>query len=234
VCGPASLMDRAPRPRERAVARANAGALPARLEPDRRVGFTLIEMMAVVLIAGLLLALVAPGLSTTRLATLRAASREMAAHIELARQRAVMTGAPHRLLIDLEEGAYRIDWYVTEARATGTPEAELPAPDEEPTDEYGDAKISLAPPANDGAEFHPIPRKGGKFTYLDDRLYFEGVDTAEGWLEGGEVEIVFDWDGTTDSSEIVISDADDHTMRLQVRPLLDIVRIVDEGREESL
>lgn len=193
--------------------------------------------MAVVLIAGLLLALVVPGLSTTRVATIRATAREMAAHLELARQRAVMTAAPHRVLIDLEEGAYRVEWYVSEARATGQPEAPptLDVPSDDPADYLSpvEQEISLAPPEDDGTAFHPIPNRAGRFSYLDDRLYFEGVDTSEGWLEGGEVEVVFDWDGTTDSTEIVISDVDDHTMRLEVRPLLDMVRIVEEGSEDD-
>ena len=34
----------------------------------------------------------------------------MVAQLELARQRAIVTGIPHRVYIEIEDGAYRIEW----------------------------------------------------------------------------------------------------------------------------
>ena len=87
--------------------------------PRRRAGFTLIEMMAVVAIFALLAGFVAPNLGLLSSRRLQQQAEQISAQLELARQRAIVTGIPHRLAIDLEGGSYWLEWYVTEAEATG-------------------------------------------------------------------------------------------------------------------
>ena len=70
----------------------------------RAHGFSIIEIMAVVLIIGLLMTLVLPNLGSRRAAGLRDQARVVAGYLELARQRAIVTGKPHRLFLALEEG----------------------------------------------------------------------------------------------------------------------------------
>ena len=72
-------------------------------------GFTLIEMLAVVAIFSLLVAIVAPNIGRLSGRTLQAAADDLAARLELARQRAVVTGVPHRLWIDLDQASYRLE-----------------------------------------------------------------------------------------------------------------------------
>jgi prepilin-type N-terminal cleavage/methylation domain-containing protein len=184
-------------------------------------GFTLIELMAVVLIIGLMSALLLPSLGATSQRELKRQARELASYLELARQRAVIMGVPHRVLIDLEQGGYFVDWYVNEDGALGS--AGRGGPPEFDTEAGG--PLSLTPPVDETFDYRPIPSRFGGGGWLSEGFFFEGVDTAEGWLESGMVAIVFDSDGTTDAAQIVISDPDSQSVDLDVAPLLETVRI---------
>jgi prepilin-type N-terminal cleavage/methylation domain-containing protein len=194
----------------------------SRLGRKAERAFTLIEMLAVVLIMALLMSFFVPNLGASRGAAMLSEARKLAAHLELARQRAVMTGKIHRVLIDLESGGYRLEWYVNDADVSG--EA-LVAPG--PVDLA--APLDLTPSTGSGREFAPIPTSLGDFEWIDERFYFDGVESADGWVEGGEVEVRFQRDGTADASDIVLMDADDRAILLEVRPFLEVVRIIDEG-----
>jgi len=184
-------------------------------------GFTLIEIMAVVLIIGLMTTLILPSLGATSRRDLLRQARELASHLELARQRAVMMRVPHRVLIDLEQGGYFIEWYVNEDGALG-PTHRGGGPELEPENP---GPLSLTPPVDETFSYRPIPSSFGKDQWLAEGFFFEGVDTAEGWFESGMVAIVFDSDGTTDAAQIVISDPDSQSVDLDVAPLLEMVRI---------
>lgn len=195
-------------------------------------GFTLIEIIAVIAIMGMVFAIGIPRLSTSKLRGLRTEAESIAASLEFARQRAIMTGVSHRVLIDLKEGGYRIEWLVDEGRAfesirdTGD---EFAASDfdltrDDPGHE-GAELIDFYPPARNERDYYPIPnRQLGSFTWLDDSRYFVGLDSSSGWIEGGDVEIVFDMDGTTEYILLEIADASDNHLTLVVEPLLDRVR----------
>jgi len=198
-------------------------------------GFTLIEMMAVVFLIAMAMATLAPRLSSSKLRVLRDAAESIATSMEFARQRAVLTGVPHRVLIDLEEGGYRVEWLVTEEQASGGNDdgeaggffdAFFGADDGgEGLGDARDEKIDLHPPEREERDYYPIPgQQMGSFTWLDDALYFVGIDGSGGWVEGGDAEIVFDADGTTQYALVEIADAEDHYMTLEIEPLLDRVR----------
>ena len=78
--------------------------------------FTLIEMLAVVAILALVMTFALPNTGMLQRRRLDSESRQLVALLELARQRAVMTGVKHRMWIDLEDAVYRLEWYV--ARST--------------------------------------------------------------------------------------------------------------------
>lgn len=190
--------------------------------PRRRAGFTLIEIMAVVAIFALLAGIVAPNLgllSTRRLAN---QAQQISAQLEFARQRAVVTGVPHRLAVDLESGSYWLEWFVTEAEALG--EAEAPPP---PLDLRGAAPLSLAPPRAAAREYRPLPGMFGRIQPLEASLRFQAVDMPEGSVDRGEAFVFFERDGTASATEIVLADDDGHALALEVLPLADAVRIRD-------
>ena len=191
---------------------------------NRKGAFTLIEILAVVLILGLLMSVLLPALGAGGGRLLRQQGDRIAATLELARQQAIVTGKPHRVVLDLEKGGFTIEWLVTEARAFGG-EKDDSALEEIPVS----GSIDLSPPTEDVRDYYPIPNAVfGRWEFLEKGYFFEGVDTTEGWIESGEVYIVFDWDGATDASQIVISDPDSRSLDLDVAPLLETVRIHEE------
>ncbi|MGH0034840.1 MAG: pilus assembly FimT family protein [Myxococcota bacterium] len=191
-----------------------------------RSAFTLLELLAVVTILGLAMLMVLPNLGATQSRMLTNQAKELAAALELARQRAVMTGRPHRMLVAVDDGLYRIEWFVSDAEAEGDDDdGEIgPAPWEQVDLRSGDA-IPMSPPRILWREYRPIPGADGRDNWLSDGILFAGVQTPEGWLDSGDVAVVFDRDGSTDSAEIELATQDDLRMVLEIRPLQDMVRI---------
>jgi type II secretion system protein H len=191
--------------------------------PARRAGFTLIEMIAVVTILGLLVALVAPNLGALSGVTLRSAADALAARLELARQRAVMTGIPHRVWIDLDGAAYRVEWFVTEAEALGD---DAP-PEPEPLDLRGQTPLPLEAPRGEAPAFRPLPGLLGRDELLQESLGFRGIETPAGWTDEGEVAIEFAPDGTAEYGTVVLDDETGRSLAVEVLPLAEAVRVGD-------
>ena len=134
----------------------------------RRSGFTLIEILAVTAIFALLAALIAPNLGSLSSRTLRQRAEGIAARLELARQRSVLTGIPHRLLIDLDQGAYRLEWFVSEVEPT----AAVDSSDAEPLDLRGQSPIPMSAPLGETRAYRPLPGLMGRFERLEDSVVF--------------------------------------------------------------
>jgi type II secretory pathway pseudopilin PulG len=177
----------------------------------------------VVAIFALLAAFVAPNLGLISTRRLEQQAKSISAQLELARQRAIVTGVPHRLAIDLDRGSYWLEWLVTQAEATGEQES----PPE--LDLRGSTPISLAPPPKAVREFRPLPGLFGRETAMEESLRFQVVETSAGSFERGETFVVFERDGTASSTEIVLADDDGHALALLVQPLAEAVRIHDVG-----
>lgn len=218
--------------------------LPSRRARARRAapraGFTLIEMIAVVAIIAMVFAIGIPRLGSSSWDPLESEAESIAESLRFARQRAIMTGVPHRLLIDLEEGGYRIQWLVSEERALSAVGEEgqgafsfggaLSNAGSGLSDDVGAAAggpaIDLVPPRVKQLDYFPIPNSRlGKYHWLDDALYFVGVDGASGWVEGGDYPIVFYVDGTTDAARLEIADANDKHLTLEIEPILERVHV---------
>ena len=73
-------------------------------------GFTLIEMIAVTLLFAVISGIFVPQIGLLSSRALGNLAKDLAAHIELGRQRAVVTGTPHRIVMDLEAGGYRLQF----------------------------------------------------------------------------------------------------------------------------
>lgn len=192
--------------------------------------------MAVVVVIGLALGVVLPNLTASRGAQLEESAREIAARLEFARVRAIVTGAAHRVLLDLEESSVRIDWHVSEERAfahleefPGSPEASH-APNPLGTSSAS-RTLSLSPPAREERDYFPIPNLFGNDEWLPQDIYFEGVNTPDGWISEGSVQIVFQSDGSTDYAQVALADTSENRVVLEIRPLLESVRVLRE--EES-
>jgi prepilin-type N-terminal cleavage/methylation domain-containing protein len=204
---------------------------------DRLSGFTLIEVIAVVAIISMVFAVGLPRLSGSQWDALNSEAANIAEYLRFARQRAIMTGVPHRLLLDLEEGGYQIEWFVSEERALGGASADdgfgsgglLGTALESLGSENGPS-IEMVPPRVQARDYFPIQnREMGTFHWLEDELYFVGVEGASGWIEGGDYPIVFYVDGTTESARLEIADADDRHVTLEIEPILERVHVREGG-----
>lgn len=198
---------------------------PERLTPGRRrrAAFTLIEILAVVAILALVAAFVAPNLGMLRDRRLWNEAQRLAAQIELARQRTVVTGVPHRLLLDLESHGYRVEWLGGGQAAASQPF------DLQQIDLRGAAPLPLEAPENaERVEFEPIPGLFGRFSWLEEPVFLAGLDTPDGWIDVGDTFVQFSRDGSADPSEIVLEDDSGRRIVLVVLPLDDAVRFVDE------
>ena len=190
----------------------------------RAAAFTLIEMLAVVAIFALMAAFVMPNLGTLGSRTLYRQTERIGGQLELARQRTIVTGIPHRIWLDLDDASYRLEWLVSEADAGGEP-----APTAAATDPDGRVPLSLAPPREAARHYRPLPGLIGRVRFLEPSLAIAGLETPQGWIERGEAFIEFDRDGTTVYSAIVLEDESGRSITLDVLPLADAVRIRDES-----
>lgn len=181
-------------------------------------GFTLIEILAVIVIMGAMLVLVLPNLGVRQASALRDQARTIASRIELTRQLAIVSGKPHRLLIDLEEGTTSVERF---DRGISS--------DEENPVEGAATDFGLLPPTAEIPSYTPVKSALTESEILGDNFFFEGIETADGWIDDDIVQIVFDGDGTTDAAELVVSDLDGRLAILEVRPLLDRVAIREEA-----
>ena len=197
----------------------------ARASAHRR-GFTLIETLAVVAILALAAVIVLPNLAALGERRLRHAAQRLAAELELARQRAVVTGVPHRILFDLENGLYRIEWL-----GNAEEEEMLPVAAALEYDVGQGSKLPLRAPLQTAIEFTPVPDSFGTFHDFDGDVYVAGLETSYGWITEGMPEVLFERDGSAAYTEIVLEERGGSRQVLAVLPLDDAVRFVDD--EES-
>lgn len=177
--------------------------------------------MAVVLIFGLLAAVVLPSLGVRTSRALHDQATRLAADLELARERTIMTGIPHRVLLDLDGAAYRVEWLVTEAEALG----EEPAADAAPLDLSSRERLDLSPPRGETPEFRPLPNEFGRVSVLNDEVAFAAVETARERIERGAVSVGFDADGTAEATAITLTDVAGRKLVLDIATLDELVRI---------
>jgi type II secretion system protein H len=186
-------------------------------------GFTLIEILAVLAIIGLMAAFVLPNMGGLRRRALRNEAQQIASHLELARQRAIVTGVPHRLWLELEQAEYRLEWLASDAAETEGDEVAAEA--EASLDLAGNTPLSLAAPPAPELAYQPIPGHLGELQVVAEPFYFEAVDTPQGRITRGAVSVEFARDGSADYTEIYLQDAAGDHIELDVYPLDERVRI---------
>jgi type II secretion system protein H len=180
-------------------------------------GFTLIELMVVIVLIGIMTAMIIPEMKGTyEDALLRSTSRELVNVLNLAYSRAVSLNQPYRVRLEERTGKY-----FTEKRVRET--------------ERGDEFVRVKDVT--GSEGELDTRISIRFHKPDD-LPPEGQDEAapalrgrEGELPAQEAGIAFYPDGTADPGEFLLRDRDGFRLVLQVNPITARVHIVELGRE---
>jgi type II secretion system protein H len=191
----------------------------------RRAGFTLLEIMAVVAIFALVAGIAMPNFSRLQTRRLDAVASDLVAQIDLARQRAIVTGVPHRLVIDIDGGGYRIEW---QGRREADEEGDEASAGSGGSFDNFVGSIDLSAPRSEAREFQPLSGFSGRFTWIDDSVVFAGIETTGGWIDRGESFISFEQDGTADPTTIVIDHEAGHSVTLEILPLSSTVRVVHD------
>ena len=200
--------------------------------------FTLLEILAVVAIFALIAGLAMPNFSALHSRNLKQQAQRLVTQLELARQRSIVTGVPHRLYIDIDGGAYRIEWLASEQMAEGGDDWDSlpssggngapPTLDDSQLDDYGRQAIDLSPPTADEAEYRPVNGTAGQLARLDDSIFFAGIETDGGWIDSGETWIRFERDGSADPTTIEIEHESGPAAILEVLALADTIRVAYE------
>jgi type II secretory pathway pseudopilin PulG len=186
------------------------------------LAFTLIELLAVLLIMALVAGLTLPNLSLRADRVVLGAAQDLAATFAFTRQRAVATAVPHRVVIDLDRAAYWIELQPEAPDAFAAPASAAPV-------DGGARPIQLAAPRADALEYRPLPGPFGRPERLREPVRVDSVETlAAGALREGQVAIVFEADGTADPALIVLANEDGDAYVLRLARLADEVRISRE------
>jgi hypothetical protein len=167
------------------------------------------------------MSLTLPNFGALQSHNLRNSAERIVERIDFGRQRAVMTGIPHRLAIDLDAGTYKLEWQGENAR-----DAVLQP---EPKTKLGvNATFSLAPPPPVERSFESLLGPLGKLEHLVGGVEFGWVETPGGEVDFGKAFIIFEGDGTSSYTILVLNEPGGDELALEILPLADAVRILDE------
>lgn len=178
----------------------------------RQAGFTLIELAAVVVVIALLYGFVLPNLGIGSRRALDGEAEGLRADLELARVRAIATGAPHRIAIDIDRARFHMERF--ENAPPPTAEARDPR---EPLD--------LAAPRPAAGSFEPLPTRHGRVRKFGDGVFVSLVETAEGPADQGTVAVAFWQDGSATPARIRLMNDSGDELELEILPLADSVRV---------
>jgi prepilin-type N-terminal cleavage/methylation domain-containing protein len=182
----------------------------------RIIGFTLIEMVAVVVLIALLYALLLPNLGIRGRRELDGEAERLRAALELARLDAIATGTRHRLVLHFETGRYLLQrWEVPDVEPAAKP-AQPADPRELP---------DLRAPRPVRGSFVGVPGRAGRTHALSDRVVLLQAETPDGPVRHGLVGVEFRQDGTAEPTVIRLANDQGDVLDLEVLPLADTVRI---------
>ncbi len=180
-------------------------------------GFTLIELMVVVLMIGIMVAMVIPDMrGTMEDASLRSTVRKIVVAMNVAHSQAITTGRPHRMSLDLGNSRFAIERKTTgEDRAMG-----FVAMDGSPgsTGEL-DPRIRVQ-----------VVRIGDDEAGKEGTLEQEASSLDRG-ESGANEAITFESDGTADPVEIIVRDRQGFGLAIRLNPVTSRVRILDRPHE---
>ncbi|HWX23225.1 MAG TPA: prepilin-type N-terminal cleavage/methylation domain-containing protein [Candidatus Binatia bacterium] len=180
-------------------------------------GFTLIELMVVIVLIGILTAMIIPEMKGTyQDALLRSTGRELLNVCNIAYSRAVSLNQLQRVRFDTRTGRYLIE---SRLRETGRDDDFIPLRDVAGSEGELDARIlvSFRPAAEESLE--PASQ--------------EPVEAPAEEAKPGlrEALVSFYPDGTADSGEFLLQDQDGFRLVLRINPVTARVRVIELARE---
>lgn len=188
---------------------------PLRSTHSRLLGFTLIELMVVIVLVAIMTATILPAMKGTyEDALLRSTARRLVDVFSLANSHAIAINQVHRVRLDRKNGRYFIERAPREGeKGSGfVREREVPG-SEGPIDTRISIEIRAAEDSSDVIE--PTASSQGEAKRSDKR-----DDT-----------ISFYADGTADAQEILLRDRQGFRMALRINPITSRVHITELERE---
>lgn len=190
---------------------------PRSLPRDSAGGFTLLELMVVVVLIGVMTAMIIPEMKGTfEDALLRSTSRELVNVFSIAGSRAVSVNQVLQVRLDRQTGQYAV---LKRVREGGRESRFVPALDVPGGQGKLDMRISI--------QIHIPGEEAAQAAGETTPLVSEGVPQGAG---AGDA-IAFYPDGTADAREIVLRDTDGFRLGLRINPVTARVHIVELARE---
>jgi len=175
-------------------------------------GFTLIELMVVMIVIGIMTAMILPEMKGTyQDALLRSTSRELVNVFSLASSRAISADQLHRVQLDPKSGRYVVERRVM----AGGREIFVPLKDVTGGEGQLDQRISIE-----------VRKPAEDFSNAPDAAANSGGD-----LPGRGEAVAFYPDGTADAGEVLLRDREGFRLALRINPVTARVHIVELGRE---
>ncbi|MBN1674511.1 MAG: prepilin-type N-terminal cleavage/methylation domain-containing protein [Kiritimatiellae bacterium] len=183
-----------------------------RIDRRERAGFTLMEMMLVVVVIGIAAGIVIPRfVGTSRRLKLRAAARTVVMAGKYARGAAVLRQHPMAVIFDLDRQTVEL---VNINRTTGTRERESFFNRRE---EAGAARVPAGEPDEDAASKAASDVTSQMTRDLPDNVSFESVDSGrEGMAHGAARWVYYYPNGTCDGYVVRIKDDQDARVTVSV------------------
>jgi prepilin-type N-terminal cleavage/methylation domain-containing protein len=182
-------------------------------------GFTLLELLIVVLLMAVLGGVFIPNLGGSFAFRIRDAARELAGELEYTQQSAIATGQTHRWQVNLDDQTFRTE----RLHETWTePEPELPTHSE---------LLDLTPP-RPSREFTPTSGGSGKWRRLQaPEVWIDEIRLGDERFQSDSAGITFAPDGGADPAEIWIVDENGLELRLRIVAFTGEIRIEEVPRE---
>ena len=176
-------------------------------------GFTLIELILVLVIVGFLTALVTPAITSLTGLKLKTTTRKMAAGLRYARSQAVTTGSDHQVIFDMEKGEMIIESLQEEEEPYGVS-----------YEDGGEEELNGEGEEDDSAKrvkkrkSYTIPKEVKLARVVIDG---EEITEEEAWID-------FYPNGSCSGGEIFLMDEKERTYRIALEFLTGVVKITEE------
>ena len=194
----------------------NFEQIPKSLMFSENKGFTLIELILVLVIIGFLTALVTPAITSLTGLKLKTAARRVAAGLRYARSQAVTSGSDYQVVFNLGKGAMTIECLEEEPYREGVELEEAQGDEEEGV---GEEEMLLQRVAR--KKTYRMPEEVTLAKIIVDGEEITEDDEEEAWID-------FYPNGSCSGGEIFLTNERERVYRIALNFLTGIVEITEE------